>query len=139
MEIRHFKAPSYRELRPLRALKDVTTGMFPGYQLVGKLVAAEFDPEHVPPTESGAFKHFGTEYQYKPRGDGGTWHLNAQPRKQLSSALELVANPLSFLARQVKLTRNLGHLGFHASIEDHLPQHCISALVQPNVQDEFGD
>jgi hypothetical protein len=90
----------------------------------------------VPPKESGPFKHFGTEYQYKPRGDGGTWHHNAQPRKQLSNLLELVANPLSFLARQVKLTRNLP---FHASIEDHLPQHYISALLPPNVRDEFGD
>jgi hypothetical protein len=90
----------------------------------------------VPPKESGPFKHFGTEYQYKPRGDGGTWNHNAQPRKQLTSIVELVANPLSFLARQVKLTRKLP---FHASIEDHLPQYYISALAPPNVQDEFGE
>ena len=44
MEIKEFKAPSYRELRPL---KDVTTDTFPVYRdLVGKLVAAKFDPEH---------------------------------------------------------------------------------------------
>jgi hypothetical protein len=29
MEIKEFKAPSYRELRPLRPLKDVTTDTFP--------------------------------------------------------------------------------------------------------------
>ena len=47
MEIKEFKAPSYRELRPLRPLKDVTTDTFPVYKdLVGKLVAAKVDPEH---------------------------------------------------------------------------------------------
>ena len=69
----------------------------------------------LPPKESGPFGHFGTEYQYKPQGDGGTWNLNAQPRKQLSGLLQLVANPLSFVARQFTLTRNLP---FHASVED---------------------
>jgi hypothetical protein len=49
----------------------------------------------LPPTESGAFKHFGTEYQYKSQGDGGEWNLNKEPRKQLSSVLALVTNPLS--------------------------------------------
>ena len=47
MEIKEFKAPSYRELRPLRPIKDVTTDTFPVYEdLVGKLVAAKVDPEH---------------------------------------------------------------------------------------------
>ena len=90
----------------------------------------------LPPKESGPFGHFGTEYQYKPQGDGGTWNLNAQPRKQLSGLLQLVANPLSFVARQFMLTRNLP---FHASVEDHLPQHYIATLTPPDVQDEFGD
>ena len=90
----------------------------------------------LPPTQSGAFKHFGTEYQYKPQGDGGTWNLNKEPRKQLSGLVQLVANPLSFLARQFTLTRNLP---FHASVNDHLPQYYIAALTPPGVRTEFGD
>ena len=47
MEIKEFKAPSYKELRPLRPPNDVTTDTFPVYKdLVEKLVAAKFDPEH---------------------------------------------------------------------------------------------
>jgi hypothetical protein len=90
----------------------------------------------LPPTESGAFKHSGTEYQYQPQGDGGEWHFNKEPRKQLSSMLALVTNPLSFVARQFKLTRNLT---FHASVHDHLPQYYIAALTPPGVRSEFGD
>jgi hypothetical protein len=90
----------------------------------------------LPPTVSGAFKHFGAEYQYRQQGDGGRWHRNEEARKQLSSVLELLGNPLSFLARQIKLTRNLT---FHASVYDHLPQHYITALTPEGVRSEFGD
>ncbi len=90
----------------------------------------------LPPTQAGRFEHFGAEYQYKPKGDGGSWHHNKEPRKQLSSALALVANPLSFVARQLTLTRNLP---FHASVYDHLPQNYIVALTPVGVRSEFGD
>ena len=66
----------------------------------------------------------------------GTWNLNKDPRKQLSNLLQLVANPLSFLARQFTLTRNLP---FHASVVDHLPQYYVTALTPPGVRSEFGD
>ena len=90
----------------------------------------------LPPTQAGHFDHFGTEYQYKPDGGRGSWHLNNKPRKQLSSALALVANPLSILARQLPLTRNLP---FQASVYDHLPQYYIAALTPEGVRSEFGD
>ena len=90
----------------------------------------------LPPKESGAFRHFGTEYQYKPQGGGGAWNLNKEPRKQLSNVLALVTNPLSFLARQFKLTRDVP---FHASVNDHLPQYYIAALTPRGVRSEFGD
>jgi hypothetical protein len=106
------------------------------HENVFRYVYANDIAPQLPPTESGAFKHFGTEYQYKPKGDGGSWHYNKEPRKQLKSLLELVGNPLSFVARQVKLTRNLT---FHASVSDHLPQYYIAALTPPGVRSEFGD
>jgi Lipase (class 3) len=90
----------------------------------------------LPPKESGGFRHFGTEYQYKPQGGSGAWNLNKEPRKQLSNVLTLVTNPLSFLARQFKLTRDVP---FHASVNDHLPQYYIAALTPRGVRSEFGD
>jgi len=90
----------------------------------------------VPPAQSGPFAHFGQEYQYKPAGGGGDWHHNAQPRKQMSNLLAILTTPLSFLARQIKVTRDIP---FHASINDHLPQYYISALQPDGVRSEFGD
>jgi hypothetical protein len=142
--------PLYKPIvSKLKAVYTFGQPMITSPQLAEKCNANDFLRERViryvyendigpqlPPTESGAFRHFGTEYQYKSKGDGGTWNLNKEPRKQLSSLLELVANPLSFLARQFKLTRNLP---FHASVEDHLPQYYIAALTPPGVRSEFGD
>jgi hypothetical protein len=101
-----------------------------------RYVYADDIAPQLPPKVSGAFRHFGTEYQYREQGDGGHWHFNEEPRSQLASVLELLGNPLSFLARQVKLTRRLR---FHASVYDHLPQLYITALTPPGVRSEFGD
>lgn len=90
----------------------------------------------LPPTQSGDFEHFGREYQYGRDGDRDSWHFNEEPRGQLSSVVALLGNPISFLARQVKLTRNLT---FHASVYDHLPQYYIAALTPKSVRSEFGD
>jgi Lipase (class 3) len=101
-----------------------------------RYVYADDIAPQLPPKVSGPFEHFGTEYHYRPDGDGGRWQFNERPRGQLASVLELLGNPLSFLARQVKLTRRLH---FHASVYDHLPQLYITALTPPGVRSEFGD
>jgi len=90
----------------------------------------------LPPTQSGAFAHFGQEYQYQTDGDGGYWHHNATPRGQLKKLLELLVNPISFLARQVQLTRNVT---FNASVEDHLPHRYLAALTPAGVTSEYGN
>jgi hypothetical protein len=90
----------------------------------------------LPPKASDPFAHFGSGYQYKPKGDGGGWQRNDAPRKQLRNLLSLAAAPLSVLAVDLKLTR---HLQFHASLRDHMPQYYIAALTPPGVRSEFGD
>ena len=90
----------------------------------------------LPPAASGSFAHFGTGYQYKPKGDTGSWEQNNAPRKQLRDPLEIAFTPLTFLAGDLKLTRRIH---FRASIRDHLPQYYISALTPPGIRSEFGD
>ncbi|MDX6706976.1 MAG: hypothetical protein QOI48_2822 [Solirubrobacteraceae bacterium] len=90
----------------------------------------------LPPTQSGPFEHFGQEYQYRTNGGEGQWHHNKTPRGQIKSLLEVVGNPLSFLARQFQITRNVT---FHASVYDHLPHHYIAALTPPGVHSEYGE
>jgi len=88
---------------------------------------------HLPPTDSGDFAHFGQEYRYE-----GTWPwiLQEQPTEQLARLTGLVEAPIAFLARQVRLFRNVP---FHYSLNDHGPQHYVSALTPPGVPSEFGD
>jgi hypothetical protein len=102
-------------------------------RMIRYVYASDIVPQ-VPPKASGHFGHFGTEYQYRPKDS--TWQLNAEPRQQLSSLLDIVGVPVTFLARQLKLTRNLT---FRASIVDHLPQYYIAALTPPGVRSEYGD
>lgn len=106
------------------------------YNNVIRYVYANDIAPQLPPRHSGPFAHFGQEYQYRTEGDVGQWHHNTTPRRQLRSILELAGNPLSFLARQIELTRNLT---FSASVSDHLPHRYIAALTPPGVQSEFGD
>ncbi len=88
----------------------------------------------LPPKASGPFRHFGTEYRYQPRP--GKWQPSDRPRKQLSNLLALLLFPFSFLARQIRLTRNIR---FNTSIVDHFPQYYIEALTPDDVRSEFGD
>ncbi len=108
---------------------------FLGQSVLRYLYGNDVVPQ-APPTASGAFAHFGPEYQYEKKGDEGRWKHNSQPTKQLPNLLELVSVPLSFLARQFRLSRNLP---FRASVYDHLPHHYIAALTPPDVRTEFGD
>ena len=41
----------------------------------------------LPPAESDPFAHFGTGYQYKRKGDKGSWQQNNAPRKQLRNLM----------------------------------------------------
>jgi Lipase (class 3) len=88
----------------------------------------------VPPTESGQFEHFGQEFQYKPAGNRGHWRPSRTT--QTSNLLGIVTTPVSFLAKQFPLARNIP---FHTSINDHLPQYYIDALTPAGVRSEFGD
>jgi hypothetical protein len=115
--------------------KKCSENAFLDKNVIRYVYANDIAPQ-LPPTASGEFRHFGTEYQYRQQAEDGRWYRNEEPRKQLSSVLELLGNPLSFLARQIKLTR---HLTFHASVYDHLPQHYITALTPEGVRSEFGD
>lgn len=108
---------------------------FLGQNVLRYLYASDVVPQ-LPPTASGPFAHFGPEYQYERRGAEGRWKHNGQPTRQLSNLLELVTSPISFLARQVRLFRNVP---FRASVYDHLPHHYIAALTPPGVRSEFGD
>lgn len=108
---------------------------FLGTNVLRFIYGSDIVPQ-LPPTASGAFAHFGPEYQYKGGGDDGRWERNDLPTKQLSNLLEVVATPISFLARQLRVFRNVP---FRASIYDHLPHHYITALTPPGVRSEFGD
>ena len=108
---------------------------FLGHNVLRYLYGHDVVPQ-LPPTASGDFAHFGPEYQYERKGDEGRWKHNDQPTGQLPNLLELVSIPISFLARQLRLSRNLP---FRASIYDHLPHHYIAALTPPDVRSEFGD
>jgi len=108
---------------------------FLGNKVIRYIYGNDVVPQ-LPPTASGPFAHFGPEYQYQRKGDEGQWKRNADPTEQVSNLLELVGLPLSFLARQLRLFRNVP---FGVSIYDHLPQHHIAALTPPGVRSEFGD
>ncbi|ONH23951.1 lipase family protein [Pseudofrankia asymbiotica] len=87
----------------------------------------------IPPAMSGKFKHFGQEYQYlAPAG----WRHNPKPMKQLTGLQNLLGAPLTLLANQIQVLRKLP---FHASLDDHLPQHYVSALTPAGVRSEYGD
>jgi hypothetical protein len=90
----------------------------------------------LPPAASSRFAHFGVGYQYKRKGDGGSWEQNDAPRKQLRHLMNIASAPLSIFAADIKLTRRLQ---FHASLRDHLPEYYVTALTPPGVRSEFGD
>ncbi|WP_214416778.1 lipase family protein [Sphaerisporangium fuscum] len=109
---------------------------------------------HLPSTSSGHFQHFGREYHYSvphlrnsalaiisPFRQGsqsrrGRWEPRRRPAGQMSGLLGLPLAALAFVARKFEATRSLPAT---YSIDDHLPQHYITALTPPGVQSEFGD
>jgi hypothetical protein len=89
----------------------------------------------LPPTASGPFAHFGPERRFR-RGADGIWEEPNEKTHQVPNLLHLAGAPIAFLAQQVQAFRNLS---FPYSLDDHGPQHYISALTPPNVRTEFGD
>ena len=85
----------------------------------------------VPPKVCGEFEHFGAEYRYTPASG---WDASV-PREQLGGVLDVLSAPTTFVARQLRLTRNVR---FHASLYDHLPGGYITALTPGGVTSEFG-
>jgi Lipase (class 3) len=88
---------------------------------------------HLPPRECGRFKHFGPEYRYLQRAP---WVPADRPCEQMTNLIGLVEAPLAFVAKQLPWLR---HVPFQYSLDDHGPQHYVSALTPPGVPTEFGD
>jgi hypothetical protein len=89
---------------------------------------------HLPPKDSDSFKHFGREYRYERKYP---WKdTSDHPIRQLGNLIPLIEAPLAFGARQFRLLRSLP---FQFSLDDHGPQHYISAITPPKVPNEFGD
>ena len=87
---------------------------------------------HLPPSESDAFKHFGREFRY----DRG-WKKSDKPVTQTpGDILGLIEAPLGFVASKFRLLRGIP---FRFSLNDHGPQHYISAITPINKPNEFGD
>lgn len=85
----------------------------------------------LPPRACGSFQHFGDEYRWTA---GHGW-APSTPRTQLGQLAEVFAAPATFVARQLRLTRNIT---FHASLYDHLPGGYITQLTPADVVSEFG-
>ncbi|MEU8272333.1 lipase family protein [Sphaerisporangium sp. NPDC049002] len=109
---------------------------------------------HLPSTASGPFRHFGREHHYRvphlrnsivnmltyPRcasqSRKGHWETRKHPTPQMAGLLGIPMSAMAYIARRFEATRSLPAV---YSIDDHLPQHYISALTPPGVQNEFGD
>jgi hypothetical protein len=87
---------------------------------------------HLPPSESDDFQHFGREYRY----DRAWKDTSDRPITQMGDLLGLIEAPLGFVASKFRLLRDIP---FRFSLNDHGPQHYISAITPPKVPNEFGD
>ena len=87
---------------------------------------------HLPPSDSDAFQHFGREYRY----DRAWKDTSDAPITQMGDLLGLIEAPLGFVASKFRLLRDLP---FRFSLNDHGPQHYITAITPPKVPNEFGD
>ena len=88
----------------------------------------------LPPTAAGDFAHFGREFALRRDRVGAA--ESDEPREQLNNLLDVLGAPLSFVARQARLTRQLP---FGASLYHHFPFGYITALTPGGVRSEFGD
>ena len=91
---------------------------------------------HLPPSDSDDFWHFGREYRY---GHSEWKDTSDDPITQMGDLIGLVELPLGFVASKF---RGLRGLPFRFSVNDHGPQHYISAitaLTGGQTLNEFGD
>ena len=87
---------------------------------------------HLPPSDSDAFQHFGRKYRYYR-----AWKdTSDEPITQMGDLLGLIEAPLGFVASKFRLLRGLP---FRFSLNDHGPQHYISAITPKDKTNEFGD
>jgi Lipase (class 3) len=87
---------------------------------------------HLPPSDSDAFQHFGREYRY----DRAWKDTSNKPIEQMGDLVGLIEAPLGFVASKFRLLRGIP---FRFSLNDHGPQHYISAITPDKVPNEFGD
>ena len=87
---------------------------------------------HLPPSDSDAFQHFGREYRY----DRAWKETSDKPIEQMGDLVGLIEAPLGFVASKFRLLRGIP---FRYSLNDHGPQHYISAITPDKVPNEFGD
>ena len=87
---------------------------------------------HLPPSESDAFQHFGREYRY----DRAWKDTSDKPITQMGDLLGLIEAPLGFVASKFRLLRGIP---FRFSLNDHGPQHYITAITPKDKPNEFGD
>ena len=87
---------------------------------------------HLPPSDSDAFQHFGREYRY----DRAWKNTTNKPITQMGDLLGLIEAPLGFVASKFRLLRDLP---FRFSLNDHGPQHYITAITPKDKPNEFGD
>jgi len=95
--------------------------------LQGKLIRYAFGHDaapQLPPKASGDFSHFGREFRHPSNERRGGWQEHPNTR-QLRNLWELALVIPSFLARQLRLTRNVR---FGVSVDDHLPWHYTATL-----------
>ena len=83
----------------------------------------------LPPLAWGRFAHFGHEYRFA----NGEWKASDRPVAQLKGVREIPRSLLAFIATAKR--RNTSRY----SMNDHGPQHYISALRPKGQVTEFGD
>ncbi len=85
----------------------------------------------LPPGASGPSAHFGSELHYDK-----AWPWKPRPSTgQMGNMVGLVEVPVAFLGRRLRMFRDVP---FRYSIDDHGPQHYISALTPDGIRSEFG-
>ncbi|MFC6084544.1 lipase family protein [Sphaerisporangium aureirubrum] len=109
---------------------------------------------HLPSAANGPFRHFGRELHYRiPHLRNGVlgilaqagcvgiarkghWEARRRPAQQMPTMAGIPMAAMSYMARRLRATRSLPVV---YSMDDHMPQHYVSALTPPGVRDEFGD
>ena len=87
---------------------------------------------HLPPSDSDAFQHFGREYRY----DRAWKETSDKPIEQTRRSRRAHRGPAGIRGEQVPAAAGIP---FRFSLNDHGPQHYISAITPKNKPNEFGD